>query len=957
MKKYLALFIFILLCILPLSAFSTTDFSYSFENTMDCEMWSGGVSDDSNPYSGEFSLFLSNPFGEIRNGRVSHVLDYSPTVFLQAGKVYSLSGYVMDPLGTRSSSLRARASRGNGANTVLVSISGIGEEWAQFSTTFYVGKTGEYNLSLHFMEGYADFGFFVDEITLEEVPCILSSLNIAGQNEILIPATSSVTYEFRPYLLSSDGSLIDIISSESVHFEINTQEGISFNPSEYSLTVTSEAIPESTVRIGCSLQNYTNLPPTSFEVLLYDNMIENPTFDDDTLLWTAPSKAEILSDETNRFLSVSTGDYGEFGYFGTAKYQKEQLLLKDALYVIRAKVKSDTQKPFFPIHTKNSSTLKNNTITFTFKDISGTEWINVFAAFIPEQSGIYDIEIDLCSMYDCTIFVDDIKLSCETLAPEYITLHAPGNIAVPDVETKLPVSALLRDQLGNILGSEDIKITLLKDNEHIDFDSDTNTLTVYPDTPTGKYTLGASYIQDSKIQAKLDIILSFDYIGDGTFENTIPNEWWMVSSPGECDFYIRHDGTSRRALVNCKDSYFMLLNNSYVHLVKNIPYVFNLNFSSPVNCTGTLFIETLENEMIPLAQFPMWAGSTLDEKAPPELFLAEEDCTGRLFLYVESDSAQSFSIYLDNLSLKKASIVAVNPSITGIPYVNGAVEAQFTLYNNIAENSDTSACAINWYVSDSFNGEYTEVPNAEKNIYFDTTYLNKYVYFEITPICPITGFSGSTTRSLPFMITYDTSETAMGVPMFTPIVKRNNSEEDFFADTQNHWGKDYINRLAISGVVNGKTENCFMPDAPVTRAEFSKMLSIAFTVNTLADLPLFDDVHRSDWHYPYITALYLASITNGTAPGTFSPDAFLSREEAVSMLVRLYEKASGTQLKPSSDTFTDEAIISNWAKDAVLKSLSLGIIQGNPDGSFAPGATLTRAQASAFICRLADKLK
>ncbi|WP_185964940.1 hypothetical protein, partial [Klebsiella pneumoniae] len=93
---------------------------------------------------------------------------------------------------------------------------------------------------------------------------------------------------------------------------------------------------------------------------------------------------------------------------------------------------------------------------------------------------------------------------------------------------------------------------------------------------------------------------------------------------------------------------------------------------------------------LPLAQFFIKSGTTLDEELSPQLFLAEDSCVGRLFLYIQSDDGSPFSIYADNLSLKKAVVVAGNPHISGTPHINGAATAEFAFYNSVTNNTDSS---------------------------------------------------------------------------------------------------------------------------------------------------------------------------------------------------------------------------------------------------------------------------
>lgn len=953
MKKFAFWFILIFGLLNGFHAFAAeTLFSFPFEDEKEMRFWSGAYLDSSAPYIGDFSVFLNNPFGEEKNGKITHVLDYAETVHLESGKIYTLRGYVVNPLNSYSSAVRARASLISGARSVIVDISGIGDEWSEFSTTFYVGETGSYNLSLHFANGDTDYGFFVDELSLYEKDTAVSSVVLYGQEEILIPATGSLKAYYQPLLQTSDGLFADILISSSLYAQVTLPDGVTFNSSDFSLTVDSSAHSGNTVTISCTLRNEPYITPTSLSVKLTDNMIDDSSFDNENILWETSSNLEKFSEEGNSFIALPTNDYGDFGYFATLTYDKPLLLIENVLYVMHARVKADNDIAFPAIYAKNSSVLNadSNTVFFNITDISGGEWLDVFAAFVPEASGIYNIALNLCSTYDCTVFADDITLSSEVLSPSYVTLHAPGNIAVPDVKTDYNVSAFIRDRLGNIL-DEDVRIILEDTTSSVYFDSDKNIITVLPDAAPGKYYLYAYYPNNAEISARLPFTVSYDYIGDGTFENTVPNEWWMVSSPYDTDFFIRFNGSSKRALVNCDGSYFMLLNNSYVHLTENSAYVFNSSFSASEKCTVTLFIETLDSQILPLAQFPINSGTTLDDFVPPALFLAETDCVGRLFLYIESESGGRFSVYTDNLSLKKASVSVANLHVTGNLFVNGAAEAKFSFLNTIAQNNDTSSCAVNWYISDSPHGEYTLLESSEKNIYFDTSFLNKYVLFEVVPICPITGFAGNTARSMPFFIGYeDDYASGLSLPSFTP------SSKSYFSDIDASPEKDYINLLAHNKIVIGKEAGKFYPDEPVTRAEFSKMLATAFHAEAYPDFKIFEDVNKGDYFYDSVYALCFAGICEGTSPSFFSPSAYLTHEEAALMLIRTFEKFNLVPKNVSFD-FKDADNISPWAKEAAEKAGYLNIINYKNTDFFYPRAQTTRAEAAAFTVRLVNSLK
>lgn len=957
MKKFIFSFILILLCFLSVSVCAEDEiFQYSFTAEQDADAWPGSFFDRSLPFEKGFSAFVTNPFGELKNGAITHVIDYADKVYLEAGKIYTLSGYVMNPLRDDNQQIFASAKLEDGANTVIVTVHGANSEWQIFKTTFYAGKTGYFNLSIHFTEGNEDFGFFIDELTLKNESYMLSTIEVSGPTEIMIPINTVSETQYVPYLIASDSTKITILSSGSIVSSCSAGKGIEYDPASFTLRITNAAEANTKITLDFALGNYADLTPHSINITLTDNMIDNSSFDTDSIPWNSTSNINIVKSDASSYISVPTNDYGKYGYYATITYNNPQLLLGGELYVLRAKVKSDSDITERPIYVKNTSSLTENTVYFDLKDIPGNEWVDVFAAFVPETSGIYEISVNLCSLYDSTIFVDDITLTAEVLKPEYLTLHAPGNIAIPDVTTAYPVYAYLRDQLGNVIENNNISLSLDSVDSSLILDTENGSLIVFPDTIRGEYSLCATYNDNPSIQAVLPVSVSFDYIGDGSFEKTVPNEWWTTASPFGSTLYIRNDGYSRRALVNSDGEYFILLNNSYVHLIEKVPYVFNSEFSCAKDCTVTLFIEALDSTIHPLAQFHIPGGTTLGEKLPPELFLAEESIIGRLLLYVQSDEVSSFSMYADNLSLKKATIMADNLHVSGNLYVNGAAEAQFAFYNSVTQDNDTSSCIINWYISSDANGPFTMLEEYNTNIYFDTSFYNKYIYFEVIPVCPATGFSGNTVRSPVYRITSEEDSESDSLSSAFTVPKLETPEDSsFFEDTVGHWAQAYIDELAFNKIVNGVSSNSFLPDKHITRAEFSKMLCNAFSIKRNSDLTQFTDISKSDWFYNEVCALNQRGIINGISPDTFAPLTNITREDAVVMIMRIYDKFENS-VKISDPDFYDSVQISNYAHNHIRSAFSLGIVKGNPDGNFLPKGNITRAEAVALVYRMIKSL-
>lgn len=94
--------------------------------------------------------------------------------------------------------------------------------------------------------------------------------------------------------------------------------------------------------------------------------------------------------------------------------------------------------------------------------------------------------------------------------------------------------------------------------------------------------------------------------------------------------------------------------------------------------------------------------------------------------------------------------------------------------------------------------------------------------------------------------------------------------------------------LAMSklGIVNGYTDNTFKPEAGITRAEFTAVITRAMGIaNNVGGVSPFTDVAADHWALKNIIAATDRGITNGMGDGTFAPDANVTYEQAVKMIV------------------------------------------------------------------------
>ena len=95
----------------------------------------------------------------------------------------------------------------------------------------------------------------------------------------------------------------------------------------------------------------------------------------------------------------------------------------------------------------------------------------------------------------------------------------------------------------------------------------------------------------------------------------------------------------------------------------------------------------------------------------------------------------------------------------------------------------------------------------------------------------------------------------------------------------------YIATLKSLGIISGYEDGTFAVDAPVTRAQMAKMISLAINLSP-SDKHPFTDVPTTSAANSYIAALYQSGITTGTSSTTFSPTSPVTRGQLASFIVR-----------------------------------------------------------------------
>ena len=114
----------------------------------------------------------------------------------------------------------------------------------------------------------------------------------------------------------------------------------------------------------------------------------------------------------------------------------------------------------------------------------------------------------------------------------------------------------------------------------------------------------------------------------------------------------------------------------------------------------------------------------------------------------------------------------------------------------------------------------------------------------------------------------------------------NLTAENVFADVANgKWFNKAVSTMAKLGIVKGRSAETFAPDAPITRAEFAAICA-RFNTKPTNTSNSFSDI-SGHWAEAEIERAVAFGWIAGYPDGTFRPDTYITRAEAMTMINRV----------------------------------------------------------------------
>lgn len=175
-------------------------------------------------------------------------------------------------------------------------------------------------------------------------------------------------------------------------------------------------------------------------------------------------------------------------------------------------------------------------------------------------------------------------------------------------------------------------------------------------------------------------------------------------------------------------------------------------------------------------------------------------------------------------------------------------------------------------------------------------------------------------------------------------------------ETTYAWCAEYADDLAKEGYIEAGSLN---PAEDTSRAEFVEILYKAADAPEIEGANPFKDVAADS---PYLNAIvwaYEKGITLGDGQGNFNPDNNLSREDAMTFMLRAFEALNiDTDKVVVGDlsTYADVATIAGYAQEAVATLVGMGVVEGF-ENKLAPRNELCNADIVKMVSVLLENVK
>ena len=172
---------------------------------------------------------------------------------------------------------------------------------------------------------------------------------------------------------------------------------------------------------------------------------------------------------------------------------------------------------------------------------------------------------------------------------------------------------------------------------------------------------------------------------------------------------------------------------------------------------------------------------------------------------------------------------------------------------------------------------------------------------------------------------------------------------------ESDWFYENVRYVYENKLFAGVSDTEFAPNTEMTRAMLVTVLYRAEGEPAITRNIPFADIDMNEYYANAVIWAAANGIVNGYDENTFAPNDNITREQIAAIMERYADfKGADTTQTGDLSQFTDEADISDWARDNVSWAVGAGLISGKGDGILDPLGNATRAEVAAILQRFLE---
>ena len=157
---------------------------------------------------------------------------------------------------------------------------------------------------------------------------------------------------------------------------------------------------------------------------------------------------------------------------------------------------------------------------------------------------------------------------------------------------------------------------------------------------------------------------------------------------------------------------------------------------------------------------------------------------------------------------------------------------------------------------------------------------------------------------------------------------------------------------------HGLTESFSYPRLDITRENFTMLaMNLYNKIYPTKEIPALETKFTDCRDDPNVNNAAALGIVTGYEDGTFRPYKTISRQEAATMLDRLYAALGGQTELIADPAYADDAQLGDWARGSVYAMRQTDIMQGKENNRFCPTDGYTAEQSIVTIERMYQIIK